>query len=155
MVAVDPGHVNDRSGILDHRILDITAALAKCSNAQVHAVHAFFTATIAAATVGGVPLVGASADALSPELKLRISQIRALGDEYAIASQNLQVEAAVAAEYLPRVSEECRADVVVMGAISRGLGQAFIGSTAERVLEALPCDALVVKPTDFALDLPF
>ena len=156
MAAVDPGHVNDRSGLLDHRILDVTAALAKCSNAQVHAAHAYFPATIAAAAVGGTPMIGVSADALSAELTLRISQIRVLGAEYAIAPQNLHVEAAEAAEYLPRVSGECRADVVVMGAISRGsLGRAFIGSTAERVLEALPCDALVVKPIDFAQDLPF
>jgi universal stress protein E len=156
MAAVDPGHVNDRSGILDHRILDVTAALAKCSNAQVHAAHAYFPSTIVAAAVGGRPTVGVSADALSAELNLRISQIRALGDEFAIAPQNLHVEAAVAAEYLPRVAGECRADIVVMGAISRSsLGRAFIGSTAERVLEALPSDALVVKPTDFALELPF
>lgn len=155
MAAVDPGHASDRSGLLDHRILDVTVALAKCSNAQVHAAHAYFPATIAAA-IGGMPMIGVSADALSAELKLQISQIRALGAEYAIEPQNLHVEAAVAAEYLPRVSGECRADVVVMGAISRSsLGRAFVGSTAERVLEALSCDALVVKPIDFAQDLPF
>lgn len=156
MAAVDPGHVNDRSGILDHRILEVTAALARCSNAQLHAAHAYFPSTIAAAAVGGVPMGGICADALSAELNLRISQLRALGDEYAIAPHNLHVEAAVPAEYLPRVAGECRADIVVMGAISRSsLGRAFMGSTAERVLEALPCDALVVKPRDFAQDLPF
>jgi nucleotide-binding universal stress UspA family protein len=122
----------------------------------VHAAHAYFPSAIAAAAVGGMPMMGASADAFSAELNLRISQIRALGDEYAIATQNLHVEAAVAAEYLPRVSGECHADIVVMGVIARSsLGGAFIGGTAERVLEALPCDALVVKPTDFAQDLPF
>jgi len=30
-----------------------------------------------------------------------------------------------------------------------------MGSTAEQVLETLPCDVLVVKPTDFAQNLPF
>jgi universal stress protein E len=43
-----------------------------------------------------------------------------------------------------------------MGAIARsGLRRALIGSTAERVLESLPCDVLVVKPQDFAQNLPF
>jgi len=43
-----------------------------------------------------------------------------------------------------------------MGAISRsGLKRIFIGSTAEDVLERLPCDALIVKPPDFASALPF
>ncbi|MGO9946454.1 MAG: universal stress protein [Steroidobacteraceae bacterium] len=156
LAAVDPGHVNDKSGILDHRILDVTRALAKCSSAQVHAAHAYFPSTIAAAAVAGMPMAGVSANALSAELNQRISLIRALGDEFAIAAENLHVETAAAVEYLPRVAAQCHADIVVMGAISRSsLGGAFIGSTAERVLEALPCDALVVKPRDFARDLPF
>jgi universal stress protein E len=38
-----------------------------------------------------------------------------------------------------------------MGAVSRsGLKRVFIGNTAERVLDALPCDVLVVKPAHFA-----
>ena len=36
-----------------------------------------------------------------------------------------------------------------------GLRRVFIGSTAEDVLERLPCDALIVRPPDFADDLPF
>ena len=37
-----------------------------------------------------------------------------------------------------------------MGAIARNpFGRIFIGSTAERVLEQLPCDLLVVKPETF------
>jgi len=40
--------------------------------------------------------------------------------------------------------------------ISRSsLERLVIGSTAERVLGPLPCDVLVVKPLDFARDLPF
>jgi universal stress protein E len=35
----------------------------------------------------------------------------------------------------------------VLGAIARGrLRERLIGSTAERVLDRLPCDTLVVKP---------
>jgi universal stress protein E len=156
MAAVDPGHVNDRSGILDHRILDVTTTLAKCSSALVHAAHAYFPSPLAAAAVAGIPMAGASPHTLATDLSVRISQVRTLGDEFAIAPQNLHVETAMAAEYLPRMAGECRADIVVMGAISRSsLGSLFIGSTAERVLEALPCDVLVVKPMDFARDLPF
>jgi hypothetical protein len=47
-------------------------------------------------------------------------------------------------------------DIMVMGAISRShLKQKLIGSTAERLLEYLPCDVLVVKETRFADSLPF
>lgn len=154
LAAVDPGHVNDKSGLLDHRILDVAAALARCGSAPLHAVHAFFPAMIAASAE--MPVIGVSAETLTNELNRRIAQLRALGDEFAILPRNLHVETAVAVEYIPRVAAECNADIVVMGAISRSsLAAAVIGSTAERVLEALPCDVLVVKPRDFAQDLPF
>jgi universal stress protein E len=50
-------------------------------------------------------------------------------------------------EALPEITEKEGAWVIVMGAISRGgLERVFIGSTAERVLDRLPCDVLIVKP---------
>jgi universal stress protein E len=51
---------------------------------------------------------------------------------------------------IPRVARAMRAQIVVMGAVSRsGLKRVFIGNTAERVLNDLPCDVLVVKPPRF------
>jgi nucleotide-binding universal stress UspA family protein len=48
---------------------------------------------------------------------------------------------------IPDVARKTRAALVVMGAISRSrLQRLFIGNTAERVLDALPCDVLVIKP---------
>jgi universal stress protein E len=43
-----------------------------------------------------------------------------------------------------------RSSIVVMGAVSRsGLKGLFIGNTAERVLDSLTCDVLIVKPAGF------
>ena len=43
-----------------------------------------------------------------------------------------------------------------MGAVSRSrLREIFIGSTAERVLDRLPCDVLVISSADFREKLPF
>jgi universal stress protein E len=51
---------------------------------------------------------------------------------------------------IPRVARAMRAQLVVMGAVSRsGLKRVFIGNTAERVLNELPCDVVVVKPPRF------
>jgi len=156
MAAVDPGHVNDPSAILDHRILGVASSMAKRCDAQVHAAHAYFPSTIATAAAGGMPLmVGVSAEALAAESELRRSRIKQLTDQYEVADANLHVDAGVATEYLPRMAAEWRADIVIMGAIARsGLKRVLIGSTAERVLEALPCDVLVVKLPDFAQNLP-
>jgi universal stress protein E len=52
---------------------------------------------------------------------------------------------------LPAAARKQRADVVVMGALSRrGLRRLFIGNTAERVIDELRCDVLIVKPRGFA-----
>jgi universal stress protein E len=157
MAAIDPGHVNDASAALDHRILDVSASMSTRFEAEMHAMHAYFPSTIATAAVGGMPpMIGVSAEGLAAEKELRRSEIKQLTDEYGVADASLHVDAGMAAEYLPRMAAECCADIVVMGAISRsGLKRVFIGSTAERVLEALPCDALVVKSLDFAQNLPF
>ncbi len=157
MAAIDPGHADDEPAGLDHRILDVTVSLAKRIGAEVQVVHAYSPAVIAMAGGGGLPpMMAVSAQALAAEREFRKSQIKNLADEYGIESANQHVDEGVAIEYLPRMAAECRADVVVMGAISRGaLKRVLIGSTAERVLDTLPCDVLVVKPPNFALDLPF
>lgn len=48
---------------------------------------------------------------------------------------------------LPRYAREHGVELLLMGAISRGhLANALLGNTAERVLEAVTCDVLVLKP---------
>ena len=157
VAAVDPGHAQDRTAALDRRILDYGACLASRLDGTLHVAHAYFPASIATGAAGGMPpIVDVSVEGLRAENARRSGEIAAFSGKYGVSGDRLHVDAAVAAEYLPRIARECRADLVVMGAISRsGLKRMFIGSTAERVLESLPCDALIVKPKDFAAALPF
>ena len=49
-------------------------------------------------------------------------------------------------EILPSFARAHGADIVIMGAIARtGLKRLVLGSTAERVLDHLPCDILLVR----------
>ena len=157
IAAVDPGHAHDRSAALDLRILDYAALFASRIAGVVHVAHAYFPAAIATGGAGGMPpIVDVSIEALRAENARQRAEITALSGKYGVPDVHLHVEAAVAAEYLPRIAQDCRADIMVMGAISRsGLKRVFIGSTAERVLESLACDALIVKPRDFTAALPY
>ena len=57
-------------------------------------------------------------------------------------------------EELPAIAERIGADVVVMGAVARNRWKRLlIGATAERTLEHLPCDLLIVKPDWFKTPL--
>ena len=52
-------------------------------------------------------------------------------------------------ELLPAFARTQGADLVVMGALARwGLKRAILGSTAEKVLDHLPCDILIVRKCD-------
>ncbi|MDP3848848.1 MAG: universal stress protein [Pseudomonas sp.] len=58
-----------------------------------------------------------------------------------------------AEQELPRYVREQGIDLLLMGAISRShLANALIGNTAERVLEAVECDVLALKPQPQAVN---
>jgi universal stress protein E len=58
-------------------------------------------------------------------------------------------------EAIPDAAKSEKASIVVMGAISRsGFKRLVIGNTAEAVLDALPCDILVIKPSRFQTKVP-
>jgi nucleotide-binding universal stress UspA family protein len=62
----------------------------------------------------------------------------------------LAIVQGAAREAIPQTAKSGKADIVVMGALSRsGLKRVLIGNTAEAVLDALECDVLIVKPGKF------
>ncbi len=155
--AVDPSHPGDRQALLDHRILDYAHMLAGRTNGSVQVVHAYFPAMIAATVSPVAPSpLDVAPEVLAAERSLHLSMVKPLLAPYGIPAECIHVDMGVPSEYLPRVAESCQLDVMVMGALSRNhLMQAIIGSTAERVLEYLPCDVLLIKPAKFGERLPF
>jgi len=74
----------------------------------------------------------------------------ALARRHQVAERCVQVVEGDAAELLPGVVRNEPAQIVALGAVHRSrLGRALIGHTAERLLDALECDVLVVKPSAF------
>jgi len=156
--AVDPGHANDKPAVLDNRILDYASLFAKCLAGELHLLHVYLPASIvAAAASGGPPApITMSAEELAKEEKQQRERLRNLITQYRVADENVHLKVGGPAQVLPHMAGALQADIVAMGAISRsGLKRVFIGSTAEDVLEHLPCDALIVKSPDFAAMLPF
>jgi universal stress protein E len=140
LAAVDPLNQHDKPAALDDRIYTFAADLARVLRGQLHVVHSY-----------GTPL-GAE---LPPDA------VKVIGDEHRAAmARFLDTHAALggrphlyegrAHECLQQAAKEHAADFVVMGAVARrGLKRLFIGSTAERVLDRLPCDLVIIKPLDF------
>jgi universal stress protein E len=68
-------------------------------------------------------------------------------DKHPVLAGRSHLYAGFAHDCLQTAAQEHAADFVVMGAVARrGLKRLFIGSTAERVLDRLPCDLVIIKP---------
>lgn len=155
LAAVDPGHLDDKPAALDHDILDFAGLLARRLDGTVHAVHAFLPAALLALTTGmdGLPLGGEGAvdEIVATERRRVEAGVLQLAAAHDVAAADVHLVQGSAAEALPEAAAAQQADLVVMGAVSRNrLEELFVGSTAERVLDRLPCDVLVVKPPDFS-----
>lgn len=156
--AVDPGHANDKPAQLDNHILDYASLLAKRLAGELHVLHVYLPVAVLATAMAGSPpmAMAVSAEELAREAEQKRKLVQGLITEYNVAPGHVHLEPGGPAAVLPRAASALEADIMAMGAISRsGFQRVFIGSTAEDVLEQLPCDALIVRPPDFANDLPF
>lgn len=152
VAAVDPGHVNDKPKILDHWIVEHASLIAQRLQGELHVVHVYLPLAVigAASTVNPTMIAAASPEELALEEKNRREMVSALVSEYDVPPRNIHLELGGPGQMLPLAAERINADVMTMGAIARsGLKRIFVGSTAEDVLEKLPCDALIVKPPQF------
>jgi universal stress protein E len=150
--ALDPGHLDDKPRLLDGCILEDAVGLAKALGGELHAMHAYIPATIIAAAVEIPPLViDIPAEALEGERKATLKELTALTSDYGLPATNIHLETGGVTEVLCGLVRRCEIDIMVMGAVSRrALKRILIGSTAEKILEQLPCDLLVIKSPNFA-----
>jgi universal stress protein E len=144
--AVDPTHLHDKPAQLDRGIVDIAQLLADGLQGTLHVVHSY--AYPAALAVPEAAPVAELAEAVEEEHRRAFTEFLA---SYPIPTDNTHLLQGLPHETLPELTEGGGVDLIVMGAISRsGLDRVFVGNTAERVLDRLSCDLLIVKPEGFA-----
>jgi universal stress protein E len=153
IAAVDPFHA--RPADLDARLLTAGARFARLLRGSLHVFHAYMP-LVSAATM---PLSTAPMVMLPPEAEAAHGQqiaraIDKLADSAAIPRARRHVHMGDVSGELRAVVGDTAAGLVVMGAVSRsGLARLFIGNTAERVLDRLDCDLLIIKPRGFSAQL--
>lgn len=154
LAAVDPLHAHAKPEALDNRILGTGRDLAEAFRGKLHAVHSYVLATPFSSGVlmEPVPLPVNVAEQHLAGVKKSFEK---LTDQFGIGPRSRHLRAGNPGEEIPAVAEEIDAGVVVMGAMSRsGLKRLFIGSTAERVIDYLKCDVLIIKPEGFKTPVP-
>lgn len=154
LAAVDPLHAHAKPEALDHNIMATAHELAGSFNGQLHAVHCYMLATpfTSGVLMEPVPLPVNIAEQHLAQVKKAFEQ---LVKRYELGPKRTHLRAGIAATEIADVAAKTEAGVVVMGAVSRsGLKRLFIGSTAERVIDQLDCDVLVIKPAGFKSPVP-
>jgi universal stress protein E len=150
LTAIDPFHSHSKPAALDEEILRI-ATVAAGDTGTVGASHVY-TSPLNMVTGGlGEAIWVESSPREQRRIKQRASQaMHEIADRFDVAKSDQIVEPGDPAAELPEVVKRWRANLLVMGAVSRtGMKRAFIGNTAERVIDAAHCDVLVVKPRSF------
>jgi universal stress protein E len=140
LAAVDPVNEHDKPAALDDRIFTFAADLARVTRGQLHVMHAYSTPM-------GVELPPDVLKILAQEHRAAMAKFL---DTHAVLGGRSHLYEGLSHECLQQAASDHAADFVVMGAVARrGLKRLFIGSTAERVLDRLPCDLLIIKPLEF------
>lgn len=136
LAAIDPMPLSAVPASLEKQILKNAAALAAAQHSPLHAVQVLAPWTLAGKVSPRVQLAGFTRAAGIKPSRAHVLE----GNPDAV---------------LPATARRLRAGVVVMGTLSRrGLKRWFVGNSAERLLDDLPCDVLAVKPAHFAMRLP-
>lgn len=134
LAGVDPTHHHHKPLKLDHKILDIAVSAAGHLQGEVHVVHAYAEA--------GRPF--ALPDKLLSEHKEAFDKL--LADYKLPAAQTHLVDQSPVFA-LQHFEKKLQAGIIVMGALSRSrLSDMLVGDTAEKVLDYLAADVLIVKP---------
>jgi universal stress protein E len=151
LAAVDPVHEKDKPAALDRKILDTASFMAQALGRELHVLH----------VIEPIEAMVSLEEGYVPNALVVEEISRKLRDEHETAMHSLLMErhlpygrvhlrrGSVQGELIA-AARELPAALVVMGAVARtGLKRVFLGSTAERVLESIPCDVLIVKPDGF------
>jgi universal stress protein E len=150
LAALDPFHRHAKPAELDAELCALAQALSRALDGAWHALHAS-SGTAGLLFPGGCdgPITTLPADARRDEARAAMNR---LFESVALRPQTVQLRDRPPAEAIVETAEELHASMVVMGAMSRsGLKRVLIGNTAERVIDRLQCDVLVVKPKSFGI----
>ena len=138
VAAVDPVHSNDKPAELDHKLTGVAHGMARLSGGDVRLFHSCYQAPVS----GVYPLV--------VDKELYREKTADLLTAFELANDALYISDEEVKHALPAFLQQQDASVLVMGAVSRSaIDRFFVGSTAEKLLDHVDQDVLVVKPAGF------
>lgn len=149
--AIDPFHLDDAAAELDQQLLQHAAGLAQQLDGELHVLHVFNTLPHSA--IFDEHLV-VDYEALQKKVReehhARIDELIA---PYGLSIKDPCVHLLEGElhQLVPDWAEETLVDVLVMGSLARGfIDRLLLGSSAERLMDKVNCDLLILKPDSFS-----
>jgi universal stress protein E len=151
VAAIDPFHAHARPADLDARLLRAGQTCARLLHGTLHVFHSYMPLiNTVMVPMSGPPMVTVPPEVEEAHGRQIEREIDRLAAAAGVPRARRHVDMGEIAGELTAVTRRCRAGLVVMGAVSRSaLKRLFIGNAAERVLDRLECDVLIVKPRGF------
>jgi len=154
LAAVDPDQRYGKPVQLDREILEAGARLARALKGSLHVVHAYSPLPLTAYTHGTLSQE-IVADMQRRSARAAAEKLERLAGPAGIPAARRHLIARHPSDAIEQAAATTHSAVVVMGALARsGLKRLLIGNTAERVLDHLPCDLLVIKPRGLRPQVP-
>jgi universal stress protein E len=156
LAAIDPFHTHSKPAALDMRLLEMGQEWARLFESGLHVFHAYLPLTSISPMPSGpsVPL------APPPEVEdahgeLIAREFDRLAQRGGVPPNARHLHMGDTSGELCALARRIKAGLLVMGAVSRsGLRRIFIGNTAEKVLDEITTDVLIVKPRGFRTPVP-
>ena len=151
IAAVDPTHSHDKPAALDKVIIDSAHGLVDATGGELHLLHTYHRLVgVGREATRTFKPIELPVDELSEKIrKEHRGRLDELAKANGIDAKHTHQLPGDTKELLPAFARTRGADLVVMGALARwGLKRAILGSTAEKVLDHLPCDILIVRKND-------
>ncbi len=156
LVAVDPFHAREKPARLDDRLLQAAERVAGDLGGQVAVAHAYHAPVTSTSGSLSEPFRWPRAASVAREHAVRVEKtVNRLAERYEIPSARRHLIEGEPAAAIAKFTKTRGTDLLVMGAVSRSAVQrAVLGNTAEKVIDAVGCDVLVVKPRGFKTSVP-
>ena len=148
LAAVDPSHAHAKPSLPGLPVIvEHGEQFAKALHRPLHVMHANYP-SVFGLTLGDPAIDAATLAATYEQQKIKSRRdFRVFAENAKIPRARRHVIDRDPVSGISAIARKVSAELVVMGAVSRsGLKRLFIGNTAERVSNTLPCDVLVVKP---------
>ena len=134
LATVDPVHSHHKPQGLDHKIIDTALQIEELVKGSAHVMHAYSESARPFLTKGSVR-------------EKHEAEFRRLLADYELPEHSVHLLDETPTNAIVHCQETLHADITVIAALSRSrLAEAIVGNTADRVLDYVKSDLLIMHP---------